>query len=305
MKVTRIKNPKIKFISLCPRGANRMHVFMKSEDLLAARVLLSKVNPKGELIACVYAPGQVDAQNDWASAEDIQEMARSYMRAGAMLDVMHDGQALSKDDAYVAESFVIQKGDPRFADLKDEDGKQVDPAGGWGVVIQLVRDDLKKLYTDGGWAGVSMGGVGVRTPESPPISKESDMTDEQIKALAKSITDGILAGLKPQEAPAPPKPKFDPLDKKAVAARKAELLKAKLSEGIDFDDPASIAEFEARVEKFEEEQKLAKASGQPAGTQPPAGGPNADPSDPLTKGVTLGSSLAKVMNARRGFVAQA
>ena len=48
-----------------------------------------------------------------ASADVIREMAHDFMTE-PRIDVMHDGKALGTDKVSVAESFIVQKGDPRF-----------------------------------------------------------------------------------------------------------------------------------------------------------------------------------------------
>lgn len=302
--VTRIKDAKIKFISLVPKGANRMGVLLKGESL-GTEILISKMTPKGELIACVYAPEMIDSQKDWATAEDIREMAHGFMKSGADLDVMHDGHPIKKEDAYVAESFLIQKGDPRFADLKDNEGKPVDATGGWGVVIKLLREDLKKLYTDGGWAGLSMGGFGSRLPEQPPVKKEDAVTKEEIEAIAKAaalaaveaVTKAQKAAEKPADATQAPVFKGDVTDLKAVREWRKKLERDNLSKGVDFNDPESVAVYEEKLVKFAEDQKIEKGSGQPPATGKAPTGDSHD--EQLAKGMERGSKIAKTLNTER------
>lgn len=158
----RIKRAKIDFISLCPRGANGFGVVYKNDDSFSLETVIKEwggdFDEKGELVAVVYAPEVTDSQGDIASAEVIKEMMYEAAKRGEGIDIRHDGKALSKDAAFVAERFVIQKGDPRFKDFTDYDGNKVDVTGGWGTVIKIDDPGLRKEYREGKWNGVSMGG---------------------------------------------------------------------------------------------------------------------------------------------------
>lgn len=179
----RIIKAKIKFLSLVPKGANQMPVLYKADDSFVAEMLVKATDIEhGELVACVYAPELRDSQGEIASAEVIKDMMYDAAKEGVSIDLKHNEQPVSKDKAYVAESFLIQKGDPRFAGLTTYDGKAVDPTGGWGVVLKIEDPDLRKLYKDGKWNGVSMGGQAVRQ-----VEKSDDTAQRIIDALASRL----------------------------------------------------------------------------------------------------------------------
>lgn len=249
----RIKAAKITHISLVPRGANRMPVIFKADDQTLDVELLIKTGDdfleKGELTALVYAPEQRDTQGDIASAEVIKTMMYDAARDGVSIDVRHDGVALNKTQAYVAESFLVQKGDPRFEGIKTYDGTVVDPMGSWGVVLKIDDPVLRQKYRDGEWTGVSMGGTAEVVSEKSdgmaeqviaaltqalgisPNTEDIDMTKDELtavlkesnEALAKSIVTGVkelVATKKEEEKPAkkedhindpPPKKKKAPV----------------------------------------------------------------------------------------------
>lgn len=322
-KGAQIVKGRIDFVSLCPRGKNFMSTIYKSEDGVEAKAILLKGTAeqieKGEVTGLVYVPLKKDADAEWAGPEVIKELAYSHARGGFQLDVQHDGSPLTKDQAFVAESFLVQKGDPRFADVQDVDGNPVDATGAWAMVVKLLDPHLKSLYRDGGWAGFSMGGSGVRKP-GEPVRKEQEknMTDEEIKALAKSISEGVVAGLTPvlkaQQQSTPPTQgqseddlvfKGDPTNLRQVRAHQAKLEKARLAkqaqEQVDWADPESVAAFAEGLEKAEEEAKLEKASAQ-AGDE--------DVDDDLSevpvkfrKQAKVGYDMASRINKRRGLVA--
>lgn len=159
----RIKRANVKFVSLCKRGKNRLPVLYKSEDGSIEFQTLSKASEtfdeKGELLCVVYPANLPDADKDFAGPDGIKSMAYSFMRNGANIDVQHDGKALTKEQAYPAESFIIQKGDPRFVGWKDDAGKEVNTEGSWGAVFKIEDPTLRKLYREGGWDGVSLFGT--------------------------------------------------------------------------------------------------------------------------------------------------
>lgn len=176
----KMKKAKVRFISLVPKGANRMPVIYKSDGAVEFDTLLINKNmDEGELTAVVYAPDNVDAQGDYAPREVIKQMAHDFARSGEGVDLMHNNTAIPKDKVWVAESFIIQKNDPRFSDLKDYDGNAVDVEGAWGVTIKIDDEELRKEYREGKWNGVSMGGMAV-------FEKE-DSDDSLIKKLIKAL----------------------------------------------------------------------------------------------------------------------
>lgn len=223
----RIKQGIIKFISLVPRGANRLPVIYKSDDNTVLFDPIVKADmEKGELFAVVYAPEVRDSQGDVASASVIKDMAYRFQKDGLGIDIRHNDTPVAKTDAFVAESFIIQKNDPRFNDMKDYDGNPVDVTGGWGVVIKIENEDLKKAYREGKWNGVSMGGSAIVEAEKEDSriiamlksflgrnhEGDFDMKPEDLaKALAdqaKVIQEGLVAAFK--EAGIVPAKKDDP-----------------------------------------------------------------------------------------------
>ena len=153
---------KIGFLSLCPAGANTLRTVYKSaegDENVELQVITKEMTEQGELICCVYAPDLEDSQGDQASAEVIKDFAYDFAKTGGSIDIKHNEEALGKDQIFVAESTIIQKGDPRFADIEDYDGDSVDVTGGWGVILKVEDEKLQDLYRSGEWGGISMGGM--------------------------------------------------------------------------------------------------------------------------------------------------
>lgn len=222
----RVKKFNVAFISLCPRGANRLPVLAKEDGTFDLQTLVKADMTKGEILAVVYAPNLVDSQGDWADADAIRDAAHTGMKNGLAVDIRHDGKALTKEQVHPAESFIIQPGDPRFVDFKDYDGTPVDVTGGWAVVLKVDDPAIKAKYGDEGWNGVSMGGTYLRAeksdesdwyrypplfrkllkalgiaadnPATPPIG-DPEMTPAELAAnnavLVKSFTDALVPAI--------------------------------------------------------------------------------------------------------------
>ena len=230
----------------------------------------------------MYAPETVDSQGDIASAEVIKQMAHEYVRNIGAVDVRHDTKALPREKVTVVESFIIQKGDERFAAMKDYSGRPVDATGGWGVVIKVDDPDLRRLYREGHWNGVSMFGPAIVEPITKSAesiadalakrlaagttnTKEADDMDikELEAALAKAngtLAETIVAGLVKALTPAKPDGKDGDGNKSTVAkiefegdpsnlediAKHEAKLEAAL---VKWDDPRSVAAYREKLAK--------------------------------------------------------
>jgi hypothetical protein len=175
-------------------GKAEFHTIVKAAD---------NFDERGELLAVVYAPETVDKQGDIASAEVIRDMAHEFQRSGGQIDMRHDLKPVSKAQAFVAENFIIQKGDERFNDFKDYDGKLVNVVGGWGVMIKVEDPALRKLYRDGGWNGVSMYGPA----EFEPVAAAKDDAGSFMSSLGDFLRKA--AALFAPTAPTPDEDEFD------------------------------------------------------------------------------------------------
>lgn len=298
--MARIKRADVEFLSLCKRGRNKLKTIYKADDdsvEFQAHVLKADdFEERGELLAVVYAPNMADKDGDFADAEAIQDMAHGYLRKGAKIDTYHDEQALSEDQVYVAESFVIQKGDPRFEGQVTYDDEPVDVTGGWGVLIKVDDPEIRKAYGKDGWQGISLGGNALMADEeltpakkasvakSLANKKENAMTPEEIaKAVAdanKPLIDSISTltkALTPAEEPEKKEEEkveksddFDKTDPKAVAKHLADLKKAELQKDVDWDDAESVAAYADKLAALEkaddkEDKKVEKADDEAPG----------------------------------------
>lgn len=283
----RILKAQVKYLSLCPKGANGLKTLYKEdagqgdETDFSARMMTKaqdNFDEKGELLAVVYAPDMEDAHGEYAPAEVIREAMHGFLKEGEGIDIRHNEQALSKDDAYVAESFEIQKGDERFSDFTDYNGNKVDVTGGWGVMLKIDNPEIRKLYKEGEWQGISMGGsylpemekadedtavkrtmkalarvLGLNhayAHQSVTLSGDIDMTGEELtktleannEKLSKSIVDGLSKALGKSDDGGKADP---PADKGGNAGKTEGGLQAPLFKGDPTDLKAVRAHREA------------------------------------------------------------
>lgn len=197
-------------ITLCRRGKNGFRTLLKSDGALEF-VTLVKSQSEGELLAVVYAPNRKDGDGDFADADVISKAAHRFLRDHRDIDIEHDGEVLSAEDAYIAESFIVAKGDERFQNWKDYDGKDVgDLTGAWAVKIRLENEALRKAYAAGGWDGVSMFGMAagervdlkaaserIADKLSKRVTKqESEMDETKLKSLFESFKAEVVALVK-------------------------------------------------------------------------------------------------------------
>jgi hypothetical protein len=265
----RIKRARVSFLSLVPRGANQLPGLYKSEDDNMEFASLVKANEdfdeKGQLTALVYAPDREDSQKHFADSSTIRDMAYSFMEEGARLDIKHDRRELEKAQAFVAESFIVQDGDPRFQGMTDYLGKEVTPTGGWGVVLQINDESLRKAYREGGWNGVSLfsyagdyelEGSVEKALEEFQQRKEGKFMDESklaelLKESNKILVETLLTALKPVEEAAPEAQeqemaleyKGSPDDIEALEKHHKEVQFASLKKGVDFSNPEEVEKY--------------------------------------------------------------
>lgn len=162
-----------------------MPVIYKEDGAFDCEMLLKAADDfmdRGELLAVVYAPELRDTQGDIASATVIKDLMYDAAKRGESIDIRHDGKALSKDQIYVAERFIVQKDDARFTDFKDYDGKLVDVTGAWATVLKIEDQALRQRYKDGDWNGISMAGRADFAME-----KEDSLADKVVSFLIKKL----------------------------------------------------------------------------------------------------------------------
>lgn len=281
----KFKRAKISFLSLCPRGANELPGLYKSEGTEWA--VLTKqptdFDEKGQLTSLVYVPNREDSQGHLADSAVIEKMAHSFMEEGAQVDLVHNRRPLKKEQAYIAESFIVQEGDPRFADQKDAKGNPVDATGGWAVVTQINDPALRKAYREGNWDGVSLFSYGgdYEFEAEESVSKEFvkkaledfhrnltqsedlNMDKKELLDLLKENNEALLKtfneSLKKEESSDDSDDNSedvglvfdgDPTNLVELEKFERKLTLHNLQKEYDFSDPKQIAEYRSKVESL-------------------------------------------------------
>jgi len=274
-------------LALCKRGLNTLQTLYKAADGARFSALVKAAgdfDERGELLFVAAVPGMEFADGDfYGSADALRASAHAFLRNGAELDLEHDGKVLSTDDAFVAESFVIQKGDPRFAGWQNYDGESVDVTGGWGGIIQIESPALRKAYRAGDWDGVSLFAPAAQLELVKSDTNESELVRAIRKAIGapcntnpaedddvkpEEITAAVTAGMKPvleMLAKALPQPKDgadekgkpaaddapefdgDPTDADDLAKHAAALEAHALRKSGDLKDPKKVAALLAKA----------------------------------------------------------
>lgn len=224
-------------VSLCDTPANLSPLVFKSVESEGAGMLnltpVVKFDGRDKLLGLVAIPEMPDAEGEVVSREDIEEAAHEFLAKRGGIDWNHDQQRLDPSKVALVESFIVQKGDPRFEGWTDLVGRPIDAAGAWGMVTKLIDPVLIEQARAKKINGYSMYGVAVRTPVSkstdipnptPPFVGDQTMplTKEDLEAISKSVgeslkplTDALTTvtkALTPAAPVTPDKPKeFDPL----------------------------------------------------------------------------------------------
>lgn len=233
----RLKNLNITHISLVKAGANKKNIIYKSSDAQTNYekdvVFAKRDDEKGIVYGIVYSPGEVDTQGDFADAAEIEKAAYAFMKGlnGGNVDRDHN---FKPDGAYVAESWILRKGDALFPNEKE---------GSWAVAIKLESDELKDAVKKGEIAGLSMAGTGVREDMEKSESKNgiADAITKGFNALFEKFTNQ----------------KGENMNKNDVPNQDAQIKKA-LEEGFKKMDE-SLSALEKRIDELE---KVAKSSKQ-------------------------------------------
>lgn len=180
----------VSFLSLVKTPATGKGLTLKAADgeRPAAFDLVVKNDDMMRAYGVVYAPDQEDAHGDTANADTIRKAQAEFMREGRLknIDTEH---SFTSEMAYVAESWLVRKGDPLFPD---------EPEGSWAVGIQIGDPDLWKQLKSGELTGISLAGIARMEPgpDDPahPRYTEKDAAPGWVERFIKALT-----GVNPQE----------------------------------------------------------------------------------------------------------
>ena len=181
----RLKNADVLFISIVPAGANKREVFFKAgvgvnTPVFEREFVVRKADDARQIIyGVVYpvgSPTDTDTQGDFATAEDVTAMAQAFMAKGrTAFGVDRDHNYRSLEKVYVAESWIVRKGDPIFGSANDE--------GAWAVGIKVEDPALYAELKAANYRGFSMAGTAERIEVAK--SDEEKSKDNNVGWLAK------------------------------------------------------------------------------------------------------------------------
>mgnify|MGYP001336801208 CR=1 FL=1 len=231
----KIKDLSVSFLSLVKAPATGKALTLKSEDPNKRFQVFELTKTDGERMVAygiVYAPNQVDSHGDEASEVAIRRAAYEFMREARLknIDVEHN---FKNEMAFVAESWLVRKGDALFPD---------EPEGAWAVGIQVGDPDLWEKLKSGELTGLSLAGIAAMTldedetqqhftekndtppkwfqswfsglvgkSETKPIEENNDMDAKEVRemigeVLKTALPDALKAALKAEGGPAPETP---------------------------------------------------------------------------------------------------
>jgi putative serine protease XkdF len=231
----------VSFLSLVKTPATGKGLTLKSED--GSRAVPFKLAVKNDdmmrAYGVVYAPDEADAHGDTADADTIRRAATEFMREGRLknIDTEH---SFTAEMAFVAESWLVRKGDALFPD---------EPEGAWAVGIQIGDPDLWKQLKSGDLTGISLAGIARMDPEpgdptDPRYTEKTDAPPGWFTTWLKALT-----GATPTQDPI----EETEMDKKEVQDIVRDTLKSELGPAIKdalkpADDPSAAPE-QSEVEK--------------------------------------------------------
>jgi uncharacterized cupredoxin-like copper-binding protein len=184
-KKTRLTDLDIHILSLVDKAANQRTLIIKNSNIPAGTpeiertILIRKVDEDAKKIySIVYAPGELDAHGEYADKSEVEKACYGFMRKSKnnSVDTQHD--CVIDKDCFVAENWIVRKGDALFPDKKD--------LNAWAVCIKVDNDEIWQKIKKGEITGVSMWGTGKKIEEDGSVEKAG------FYEMAKSFfTDGV------------------------------------------------------------------------------------------------------------------
>ena len=258
-----LKNMQISFISLVRKGANNRTIIWKSaEDPPESKpVPIAKIDDEKRMVyGVVYSPDEKDTQGDWTTAAEIEKAAYDFMRNLSLHNV-DKSHSWTPEGAYVAESWIIRKGDGLFQDEKP---------GSWAVGIRIEKPELWQEVKKGDIAALSMGGSGERE-------------DREIQKSDKGLFEAIKKYFQRGEETEMDKTEVEKIVKETMAAGPKPLTVEEMATVVKTALEASVKPLAERIEAIEKQSLGSKQGDEEIKKN----------HDDL---VALGTSIAKMVN---------
>lgn len=169
-----LKSVTIESISFVPKIKNNLPIFFPASNMIELKSLVFN-SADGLLTVIVYDLESCIIKNCTVAPDILSNVAHDYLRSGAKLERYHSGRTIRKNQAAVVESFIVQRGDPRFKKIRDYENKLIDVTGAWVMLIKLYDKSLQSLYRGvQAWNGVSIFGKAIFEEKSENFSISSE-----------------------------------------------------------------------------------------------------------------------------------
>lgn len=146
----------------------------ENADKMEKFVEIEKKDVKNQIVkGIVYAPGQVDTDNETMDTQDVAKAAWDFLanRKEKNIDINHNWQ---ESGCHVVESYVAEEGDPNF------------PAGSWVIAVKCT-DDVWEKIEKGELNGFSFGGSVTKYPQRVLLEVSKQIIGETYENMNKDI----------------------------------------------------------------------------------------------------------------------
>lgn len=139
---------------------NRVHGYPSQGALAKVRksIPIAKIDRAKQIVyGVVLAPDEVDSQEDWMPADEIEKAAHAYMENSRVIGKEHSSHL---EQACPVESYIAP------IDFEQDDGPygpQSIKKGSWILGVKIKDPKEWKKVVDGEYQGFSVGGLGMRT----------------------------------------------------------------------------------------------------------------------------------------------
>jgi 8-oxo-dGTP pyrophosphatase MutT (NUDIX family) len=150
---------KVTVIGDKPRGFGKVHVLNKSSSNPKTVPIFKADNEKQLVYGVILSPDEVDSQEDWMQAEDIEKAAHSYLINSRVVGSQHTRPT----NAEVVESYIAPQD---FETTDGQYGPQKVKKGSWVLGVKVNDKAEWAKVKNGEYTGFSVGGFGLRDPST-------------------------------------------------------------------------------------------------------------------------------------------
>lgn len=137
---------------------NRLYGYPSQGALVEKLCPIAKISPEKQIVYCVVlSPDEIDEDDDYMFAEDIEKAAHDYLLNSRVIGDTHGKQAAAAPvESYICPADCEWTSGPY--------GPQVVKKGAWVIGIRIFDKNLWEAVKNGEYQSVSVGGAGLRDP---------------------------------------------------------------------------------------------------------------------------------------------